>query len=92
MAHNDALNPSMCLLLVDQFKGDLPAYLQVFLGALGGFRGLVRTSGGKKMIINGAKVHVFGQNHPLIQDHGVCLVSIVSSWWSNTMLSVSGSK
>ena len=60
MGHNDALNPSMCLLLVDQFKGDLPAYLQVFLGALGGFRGLVRTSGGKKMSINGAKVHAFG--------------------------------
>ena len=35
MAHNDALNLSMCLLLVDQFKGDLPTYLQVFLGALG---------------------------------------------------------
>ena len=60
MAHNDALNPSMCLLLVDQFKGDLPTYLKVFLGALGGFRGLVRTSGGKKITINGAKVHVFG--------------------------------
>ena len=60
MAHNDALNPSMCLLLVDQFKGDLPTYLQVFLGTLGGFRGLLGPLEVKKMIINGAKVHVFG--------------------------------
>ena len=76
MGYKDALNPNMGLLLVGHSKGDLPAYLQAILRALGGLKG---PSLLKKMAKNGAKVYILGKNHPLIQGHGVRLVSIVSS-------------